>query len=140
MTGCSSPARWLSERVDRRVEPGLEDEVEQQRDQAEEHDHHAREGQRQAHPHGQPAEPRADTPRAPRSTAPADLSPHRVIDAQPVAGAADRLEHLRAERPVELVAQVADVDVDHVRAVLVAVVPDVLEQLEAAQHLARVGA
>ena len=42
-----------------------------------------------------------------------------------------------AERAVDLLAQVAHVDVDHVRAVLVAEVPGVLEQLEAGQHLAR---
>src|SRR5579863_3020489 len=60
-----------------------------------------------------------------------------LIDVQPVAGPAYGFEHLRAERPVELVAQVADVYVDHVRAVLVALIPDVLEQLEAAEHLAR---
>src|SRR3954452_6362950 len=58
--------------------------------------------------------------------------------AQAVAGAAHRLELRDAERTVDLVAQVADVDVDDVRAVLVVVVPGVLEQLVAREHLARV--
>src|SRR4051794_20864607 len=48
---------------------------------------------------------------------------------QAVARASHRLELRDAERPVDLVAQVADVDVDDVRAVLVVVVPGVLEQL-----------
>ena len=39
------------------------------------------------------------------------------------------------EGPVDLLAQVADVDVDDVRAVLVLVVPGVLEQLVAGEHL-----
>ena len=56
---------------------------------------------------------------------------------QAVAGAAHGLERLAPERPVDLLAQVADVDVDDVRAVLVSEVPGVLEQLEAGQHLAR---
>src|SRR5687767_614238 len=58
------------------------------------------------------------------------------FSAQPVARAAHRLDRLHAERPVHLLAQVADVDVDDVRAVLVLVVPGVLEQLEAGEHLA----
>src|SRR5439155_15869599 len=37
--------------------------------------------------------------------------------------------------PVDLLAQIADVDGDHVRPVLVADVPTVLEQLEAGEHL-----
>src|SRR3954463_6251302 len=55
-----------------------------------------------------------------------------------VAGAAHRLELRDAERAVDLVAQVADVDVDDVRPVLIVVVPRVLEQLIAREHLARV--
>src|SRR3954466_15830411 len=55
-----------------------------------------------------------------------------------IAGAAHRLELRDAERAVDLVAQVADVDVDDVRAVLVVVVPGVLEQLVAREDLAGV--
>ena len=50
------------------------------------------------------------------------------LAAQAVAGAAHRLDRVRPERLVDLLAQVADVDVNHVRAVLVLVVPGVLEQ------------
>src|SRR5215203_724395 len=66
---------------------------------------------------------------------PAAAGGFRLI-AQPVPRAAHRLELIDAERPVDLVAQVADVDVDDVRAVLVVVVPGVLEQLVAREHLA----
>src|SRR3954452_3817402 len=61
-------------------------------------------------------------------------SPIMVVGPEPVAGAADGLDEIA----VELVAQVAHVDLDHVRAVLVGVVPHVLEQLEAGEDLARV--
>ena len=65
----------------------------------------------------------------------AALAPTTVC-AEPVAGSAHGLDRLDAERPVDLLAQVADVDVDDVGAVLVLVVPRVLEQLEAVEHLA----
>ena len=56
------------------------------------------------------------------------------VDSQSVAGAADGLDRLAAERAVDLLAQVAHVHVDHVRPVLVVVVPGVLQQLEAREH------
>src|SRR5690349_23661886 len=62
--------------------------------------------------------------------------PNLVLQA--ITGAAHGLELRHAERAIDLVAQVADVDVDDVRAVLVVVVPRVLEQLVAGEHLARV--
>src|SRR3954464_14529249 len=61
-----------------------------------------------------------------------------LLVAQAVAGAAHRLELGDAERAIDLVAQVAGVDVDDVLAVLVVVVPRVLEQLVAREHLAGV--
>src|SRR4051812_34504473 len=65
------------------------------------------------------------------------LSPRRAaVGAQAVAGAADGLDRATAERPVDLLAQVAHVHVDHVRAVLVLVVPGHLEQLVAREDLA----
>src|SRR5439155_18210136 len=59
-------------------------------------------------------------------------SPNIVVDPQSVARAADGLDRVA----VQLVAQVAHVDLDDVRAVLVGEVPHVLEQVESAQHLA----
>src|SRR4029453_15571139 len=50
---------------------------------------------------------------------------------QPVAGAADRLDGLDAERAIELVAEAPDVDVDDVRVVLIAGVPSALKLLVA---------
>src|SRR4051812_6838004 len=58
-----------------------------------------------------------------------------AVGAQPVAGSPDRLDGLDAERAVDLLAQVTDVDVDDVRAILVVVVPGVLEEREAVEHL-----
>ena len=55
---------------------------------------------------------------------------------QPVADAAHRLDRVAAERPVDLLAQVADVDVDDVRAALERHVPRAFEQLRAGQHAA----
>src|SRR5678815_3317670 len=55
---------------------------------------------------------------------------------QPVAGAADGLDRVNPERPVDLLAQVADVDIDDVRPVLVGVVPGVLEPLVAGDDVA----
>src|SRR6266700_1358722 len=48
---------------------------------------------------------------------------------EPVAHAADRLDRLPAERAVDLLAQVADVDVDDVRAAFVRHVPRAFEEL-----------
>src|SRR5918996_3401263 len=59
-----------------------------------------------------------------------------AVSAQAVPGAAHRLDRLAVERAVDLLAQVAHVDVDDVRPVLVAVVPGVLEELEAREDLA----
>src|SRR4051812_22142120 len=75
-----------------------------------------------------------------RATAPYYSGGERKVPsvAEAVSGAAHRLELRHAERAIDLVAQVADVDVDDVRAVLVVVVPGVLEQLVAREHLARV--
>src|SRR5258706_13716017 len=56
---------------------------------------------------------------------------------QPIADAADRFNGRSRERPVDLVAQVADVDVDDVRIALEREVPDVLEQLPARERLSR---
>ena len=55
---------------------------------------------------------------------------------QPVADAAHRLDRVVRQGAVDLVAQVPDGDVDHVGAVLVGVVPDALQQLEAGDGLA----
>src|SRR3954468_14609249 len=65
------------------------------------------------------------------------VGPLRLVP-QAIPRAAHGLQLRHAERAVDLVAQVADVDVDDVRAVLVVVVPGVLEQLVAREHLARV--
>jgi lysylphosphatidylglycerol synthetase-like protein (DUF2156 family) len=54
--------------------------------------------------------------------------------AQPVAGATDGLDGVALERSVDLVAQVADVDVDDVRRAGEGEVPHVLEQVRAAEH------
>src|SRR3954454_14147154 len=59
-------------------------------------------------------------------------SPIIVGSPEPVARAAHGLDGVA----VEFVAQVADVDLDHVGAVLIGVVPHVLEQLETCQDLA----
>ena len=53
-----------------------------------------------------------------------------------VAGAAHGLDRRAAERPVELVAQVADVDLDDVRVALEVVVPDVVEDVALRHDLA----
>src|SRR5215210_699327 len=73
------------------------------------------------------------TPSAARRTA---ISAAPAVRAQAIARAAHGLDRLDAERPVDLLAQVADVDVDDVRAVLVLAIPRVLEQLEAVEDLA----
>src|ERR1700733_6984869 len=52
---------------------------------------------------------------------------------EPITDAAYRLSRVMCE----LVPEVADVHLDHVGAILIAVVPDVLEQLEPGQDLAR---
>src|SRR5512133_3571441 len=59
-----------------------------------------------------------------------------AIGHQPVAAAADRLDGGPPERPVELVAQVAHVDLDDVGVALELVVPDVLEDLPLGHGLA----
>ena len=62
---------------------------------------------------------------------------HAALPAEPVAHAAHRLDRPAPERPVDLLSEVAHVDVDDVRAVLVRVVPRVLDQLVAREHLPR---
>src|SRR3954451_3696240 len=57
--------------------------------------------------------------------------------AKAVPGAAHRLERRHAKGPVDLLAQVADVDLDDVGPVLIPGLPGVLEQLVLAEHLAR---
>src|SRR5919108_2521896 len=54
-----------------------------------------------------------------------------------VAGAAHSLDRVAPERAVDLLSEVANVHVDDVRAVFVRVVPAVLEEVEAREHLAR---
>src|SRR5207248_9799969 len=56
---------------------------------------------------------------------------------QPVADATHGFERVASEGAVDLVAKPPDVDVDHVRAVVIAEVPRVVEQLETGQHPAR---
>src|SRR5438477_11557498 len=51
-----------------------------------------------------------------------------------VSDAADRLQGMPSERAVDLLPEVADVDVDDVRVALVGDVPGVLEQLLAREH------
>jgi hypothetical protein len=63
-------------------------------------------------------------------------APGATILAKPVAHAAHRLERLDPERPVDLLAEVAHVDIDHVRPVLVLEVPRALEKLVPGEHLA----
>jgi lysylphosphatidylglycerol synthetase-like protein (DUF2156 family) len=53
---------------------------------------------------------------------------------EPVPGTADGLDGVAPERPVDLVAQVTDVDVDDVRRAGEGEVPHVLEQVRAAEH------
>src|ERR687897_1128416 len=59
-----------------------------------------------------------------------------AIGGQPVAGAADGLDGGAAERPVELVAQAAHVDLDDVGVALEVDVPHVLEDLALRHHVA----
>ena len=92
----------------------------------------------------------ANSPAAPSTssmaTANAAVSRSRIgtrlrrppVPAEPVAQPADRLDRLQAERPVDLLAQVADVHLDDVRALLEAEVPGRLEQLHLRQHMAGV--
>src|SRR5215471_8169952 len=60
-----------------------------------------------------------------------------AVDAEPVPRAAHGLQRVPAERLVDLVPEMPDVDVDDVRPVLVREVPGVLEKVEAGEHLAR---
>src|ERR671932_240050 len=56
----------------------------------------------------------------------------------PVSGAADGLDRGAIERPIDLRAHVADMDVDDVGVVIERPVPDVLDQVRSADHLATV--
>src|SRR5262245_1129708 len=58
------------------------------------------------------------------------------IRIEPVADAPHGPDGTSPERPVDLVAQVADVDVDHVGRTAIREVPDVIDQVGAAEHLA----
>src|SRR5262249_37530676 len=60
----------------------------------------------------------------------------RRLAAKPVADSAHGLDRVTTERPIDLLAQIADVDVDDVRVALVRVVPRVLEELDARKHVA----
>src|SRR6476619_9761 len=57
---------------------------------------------------------------------------------EPIADTADRLHGCPAEWAVDLVAEVADVDIDDVRITLEREVPDVLQQLRPGQRFPRV--
>jgi hypothetical protein len=65
-------------------------------------------------------------------------TPRRHKKPQAVARTAHRLNGLDAKRAIDLLAQVAHVDVDHVRAVLVLRVSGALEQPVTRQQLTRV--
>src|SRR5262245_50237023 len=80
--------------------------------------------------------PRIDSPGTNESGSDATGSP--AVGAEAVAGAADGLDRVAPERPVDLLAQVADVDVDDVRRPLEREVPHVLEDRGAAEHRALV--
>src|SRR5947207_14242071 len=56
--------------------------------------------------------------------------------AKPVAASADRLDRVAPERTIDLLAQVAHVDVDDVRNAVVAEVPDMLDDPRSGQDLA----
>src|ERR1700756_4042150 len=56
---------------------------------------------------------------------------------QAVADPADRLDRVTSERPVDLLAQGADIDADHVRAALEREIPRAVEQLRAREGHAR---
>src|SRR5699024_2922743 len=62
---------------------------------------------------------------------------HRIsptVARQPVAGATEGLDRIAAEGPVDLVAQMADVDLDDVRVALEVDVPHRLEDLTLGDH------
>src|SRR5436190_15746762 len=86
---------------------------------------------------------RTRTPRAPTAgwpctrrtpTSPAAAASCAVLP-EPVADAADRLERRAPERPVDLLAEVAHVDLDDVPVALEREVPCVLHELAARHHL-----
>src|SRR5919106_6328208 len=62
--------------------------------------------------------------------------PSAAVGAQPVAGTPHGLDRTAPERPVDLVAEVADVDVDHVGGAVVREVPDVFEDRRPAEDVA----
>src|SRR5262245_13817018 len=62
--------------------------------------------------------------------------PSAAVGAQPVAGTPYGLDRPAFERPVDLVAEIADVDVDHVGGAVVREVPDVFEDRGAAEDVA----
>ncbi len=66
----------------------------------------------------------------------ADRERPHACSSQAVADAAHGLDRLAAERPVDLLAQMADVDVDDVRAALVRHVPRAFEELPTREHAA----
>ena len=108
--------------VDAREHRAADAEVDEEAHRGERRAHRGRERQRQTQPHRQPAHARS------------------AVGAQPVADPANRLERLAVERPVDLLAQVADVDVDDVRPALERHVPGAVEQLDAGEHDARAAA
>src|SRR5262245_23522606 len=64
------------------------------------------------------------------------LTPHSWLD--PVANATHRLDHRTGSAAVDLVAQVMNVDVHHVRERVAVVTPYVVYDLCTSEHLARV--
>src|SRR5205823_2474349 len=88
----------------------------------------------------QPAPARTSAIASANTSVKRSLSGSRVISVafrpQPIADAAHRLDRVRAERSVDLLPQIANVDVDDVGTILVGEVPGVLEQLESSENLA----
>src|SRR6266480_7532090 len=62
---------------------------------------------------------------------------HAAVLAEPIAHPPDRLQRLHPERPIDLLAQVADVDLHDVRAVLVAEIPRGVDQLALGEDVTR---
>src|SRR5439155_20016657 len=107
--------------IDRSVESSAEPDVEKETGGREHRRHHDRERERQANADGYGRDAGHGSPAA--------------VSSQPVARPAHSLDRFQPERTVDLLPQVPDVDVHDVRAVLVSVVPGVLEQVEPREHL-----
>src|SRR4029453_9675469 len=83
-----------------------------------------------------PPGPRPSGP--PRPASPASAGASARLRAEPGAGTAGGLALIAGERAIDLVPQVADVDVDAFGVTFVCEVPDVLDQLGPGQDLAGV--